>query len=48
MAAHLCGERRVTAARATLSSLAASSSTPTPLRLAARHALKAILSETAQ
>ena len=48
MAAHLCGERRVTAARATLSSLATSSSTPTPLRLAARHALKAILSETAQ
>ena len=48
MAAHLCGERRVAAARATLSSLADSSSTPTPLRLAARHALKAILSETAQ
>ena len=48
MAVHLCGERRVAAARATLSSLADSSSTPTPLRLAARHALKAILSETAQ
>ena len=48
MAAHLCGERRIVSARATLSSLADSSSTPTPLRLAARHALKAILSETAQ
>ena len=39
MAVHLCGERRLAAARATLSALAAAQSTPTPLRLAARHAL---------
>jgi len=48
MAAHLCGERRVTAARATLSSLATSSSTPTPLRLAARHALGVLTREVLQ
>jgi len=39
MAVHLCGERRVATVRATLASLADASSTPTPLRLAARHAL---------
>jgi len=48
MAAHLCGERRVSSARATLSSLAASSSTPTPLRLAARHALGSFTNGGAQ
>ncbi len=42
MAVHLCGERRVTAARATLSSLAEAPSTPTPLRLAARRAVDAL------
>ena len=39
MAVQLCGERRVVSARATLASLADAQSTPTPLRLAARHAL---------
>ena len=39
MAVHICGERRVVSARATLVSLADAQSTPTPLRLAARHAL---------
>lgn len=39
MAVHLCGERRLAAARASLSALADASSTPTPLRLAARNAL---------
>ena len=48
MAAHLCGERRVTTARATLSSLAASSSSPTLLRLAARHALGVLKREALQ
>jgi len=47
MAAHLCGERRVAAARATLASLADAPSTPTPLRLAARHALKLLEQEVA-
>jgi len=41
MAAHLCGERRVAAARATLSALADDPATPTPLRLAARNAIEA-------
>ena len=39
MAVHICGERRVATARAILASLAAAQSTPTPLRLAARHSL---------
>ena len=39
LAVHLCGERRIAAARASLSALADASSTPTPLRLAARNAL---------
>ena len=43
MAAHLCGERRVAAARATLLALADAPATPTPLRLAARNAIEAWL-----
>jgi len=48
MAAHLCGERRVAAARAPLSSLVEAPSTPTPLRLAVRHALKLLAQEIVQ
>ena len=47
MAVHLCGERRVTAARATLASIADAPSTPAPLRLAACHALKLLAQEVA-
>ncbi len=39
MAVHLCEERRIAAARATLSALAETTATPAPLRLAACHAL---------
>jgi len=41
-------QRRVTAARATLSALAATPATPTPLRLAARHALGSFTNGGAQ
>ena len=41
MAVHLCGERRLAAARSTLLALAEGASAPTPLRLAARHAIMA-------
>ena len=44
MAVHLCGERRVVSARATLASLADAQSTPTPLRLAARASLRMLSS----
>ena len=39
LAVHLCGERRLAAARSTLLAFAAASSTPTPLRFAACHAI---------
>ena len=38
----LCGERRLTAARPALARLCADAATPTPLALAARHALREI------
>lgn len=42
MAAQLCGERRLAAARPALARLCADAATPTPLALAARHALREI------
>lgn len=42
MAAQLCGERRLTAARPALARLCGDAATPTPLALAARHALREI------
>ena len=39
MAVQLCGERKIAAARPAIAALAAATDTPTPLRLAAAHAL---------